>query len=270
MSSAGSGGRRGEAARTCPCPSRRPRPLGRAQRRRPPPPSERLVRRQHDFCLQAGFPPGHDGRGAPARAGPHVSGVPRERVVARAFSPRPRPGGLCQVALRVPEEGEAGAAAPLPGKREWGLGIGRRLWAPEPALGWGRRESVLTGRAARRRGSGIGFGGPARQARGERPAGRGVPGWRARVHARATGTAGLWELGWPFLPDDPLFPLSICKDSSPVVGEGEERRGKKERKKKGRGRLIIKHDNSQVCCVAEISGNFYVIVVVLSGIQPII
>lgn len=27
----------------------------------------RCVRREHDFCLQAGFPPGHDGRGPPAR-----------------------------------------------------------------------------------------------------------------------------------------------------------------------------------------------------------
>lgn len=36
VTSAGSGGRRGEATRTCPCPSRRPRPLGRAHRRPPP------------------------------------------------------------------------------------------------------------------------------------------------------------------------------------------------------------------------------------------
>lgn len=52
-----------------------------------------------------------------------------------------------------------------------------------------------------------------------------------------------------------------------MVGEWEERRGKTG---KGRERLIIKHYNSQVCSLAEISGNFYVTVVVLSGMQPII
>lgn len=50
----------------------------------------------------------------------------------------------------------------------------------------------------------------------------------------------------------------------------ESGRREEERKKKGRGRLIIKHYNSQVCSLAEISGNFYVIAVVLSGLQPII
>lgn len=45
---------------------------------------------------------------------------------------------------------------------------------------------------------------------------------------------------------------------------------KRKERKKGRGRLIIKHYNSQVCSLAEISGNFYVIAVVLSGLQPII
>lgn len=65
VTSAGSGGRRSEAARTCPCPSA---PPAAARTRAPPPPAARAqsARREHDFCLQAGFPPGHDGRGPPA------------------------------------------------------------------------------------------------------------------------------------------------------------------------------------------------------------
>jgi hypothetical protein len=69
----------GEAARTCPCLSRAAR--GRSDARTAPRRRRRrcrrrrlryrrrrrCVRREHDFCLQAGFPPGHDGRGPPAR-----------------------------------------------------------------------------------------------------------------------------------------------------------------------------------------------------------
>lgn len=167
------------------------------------PPSERLARRQHDFCLQAGFPPGHDGRGAPASSRPNVS-----EWGPRAGGTGGRAGGLLATPTRWPAvakspsrspgAGDTGAAAPLPRGRERRLGLSRLRWASEPgAPGLGRREGVPTGRAARGQGSGMGFGGPASPAGEERPAGRGVPGRRARVHAPAMGIAGLSELWWP-------------------------------------------------------------------------
>lgn len=81
----------------------------------PRPPSERRVRREHDFCLQAGFPPGHDGGGPPASSRPNVSGAPGERGAARALSPRPGRAAASESPSRSPEKGEARAAAPPPG-----------------------------------------------------------------------------------------------------------------------------------------------------------
>lgn len=201
VTSAGSGGRRGEAARTCPCPSRRPRPLGHAHRRRPPP-SERLERRQHDFCLQAGFPPGHDGRGTSASSGPNVSRVPggtggRAGVLPATPAGQPLPSRLPE----APKRERQARRLLCPGTRvetpdllpALGLGTGGECPDPPGGAGTGVRNGVRgTGQPGRR--------GAARGARRPRvwaggwPPGRGVPGWRARVHARATGIAGLLAL----------------------------------------------------------------------------
>lgn len=177
----------------------------------PRPPSERLVRRQHDFCLQAGFPPGHDGRGTPASSGPNVSGVPGGRAVVRAFSPRPRPGGRCQVASLKPRggRGERGGSS-APGTRVEtrdqppplgfgaGAGLGEEGECPDRpgGAGTGVRNGVRGAGQPGQRGTASGARCP-RVWAGGRPAGRGVPGWRARVHARAIGIAGLLEPGWP-------------------------------------------------------------------------
>lgn len=185
MTSAGSGGRRGEAARTCPCPSRRPRPLGRAHRR-PRPPSERRVRREHDFCLQAGFPPGHDGRGPPTSSRPNVSEDPGGgggSVATRALSTRPSAGWplprRARRARRLLCPGNAGGGSGSAASR----GLSSRRWArvEEECPG------LLSGAGTGERGAGTGVRNqvgdrrarPAGRERGpseDRAAGRGVRG----------------------------------------------------------------------------------------------
>lgn len=123
-----------------------------------------------------------------------------------------------------------------------------------------------------------------RDGSGDRPAGRGARGSgfgdgqrgaasRGGVRActlLSLETRGCWSSGGsfkdPFLPNYPLFRLAIFKDSFP----GEEWRERRGKKGKREGVVIRRHYNSQVCSVAEISGNFYGIVVVLSGMQPLI
>lgn len=176
----------------------------------PRPPSERRVRRDHDFCLQAGFPPGHYGRGPPASSRPNVSGVPGGTCGRAGVLPVPPPPPQAGRPLSSLLPGAPRRARQAPGRR---LGISRLPWAPEPPLGLGSRDSALTCRAARGQGSGIGCGdrrarpagrerGPASGARCPGvwvwgwPAGRGVPGRSARVHAPVFGNTGLLELWW--------------------------------------------------------------------------
>lgn len=174
----------------------------------PRPPSERLVRRQHDFCLQAGFPPGHDGRGAPASSGPNVSGVPRGRggragVLPATPSGRPWPSRLLKPRGGSGERGGSAARGtrvetpdqPPPRGFGAGAGLGEEGERPDRPSGaeTGVRDRVRGTGEPGQRGTAGGARCPRVWARGW-PAGRGVPGWRARVHARAIGIAGLWEL----------------------------------------------------------------------------
>lgn len=159
-----------------PVPARLAPPAA-ARTRAPPPPAARAqsARREHDFCLQAGFPPGHDGRGPPASSRQNVSAAPGGRVAAVPAHPAEEGAALLRPGSRA-------AAPDRPPPWAFGAGAGR-----------GRRDSVLPCCAQRcgdRAGTGergVGSGrepengdrGPASGARtpGEdRRAGCGVPG----------------------------------------------------------------------------------------------
>lgn len=207
----------------------------------PRPPSERRVRREHDFCLQAGFPPGHDGWGPPASSRPNVSGAPGERGAARALSPRPRPGGRLRVAFPEPREGRGarggssargsagggcGSAASrgLPSRR-WTWGGGRVSWRAERRGDRDRGQRYASGDRGPASGNRARSGQRGAAARG------GVGCARARCchwKCRADG-AVLAHLTTRCYQMKPLIWLSICKDSFPTVRrvEGEKRKKKK-------------------------------------------
>lgn len=175
MTSAGSGGRR-EAARTCPCPSRAARGRSDARTAAPRRPAPR-ARRDHDFCLQAGFPPGHDGRGPPASYRQNVSA-----------------GGRGQGASWGTPETRAGAAR---GRRASVRTCGGDL-AGAGARKSGRGVSPTGTRARDRARCAVWARGPAG---GDRRARRGVPGWGPGAGcARARSChlkCGLMQLSWP-------------------------------------------------------------------------
>lgn len=198
MTSAGSGGRRREAARTCPCPSRAARGRSDARTAAPRRPSAaQRARREHDFCLQAGFPPGHDGRGPPARSRQNVSGSPRTRARVAAL-----PRALGRAAA-------AGSPPPNPrGGRERAAARGR-----PPALGLRRRRGArVSGRAAPgRAGTGVGVREPASGARGP------GSGWGSGERGPGSGRRAA---GWARAPGGERRAGDQVRSGEPDAGSG--------------------------------------------------
>lgn len=151
--------------------------------------------------------------------------------------------------------GEEGECPDGPG----GAGTGLRNGVREPGKP-GRRGKASGARRPR-----VWAGGwPARGAR--RP---GVESARARSCHWRCGAVGALVAPLKIPSYQIIRPSDFPVAKIPFLGRESGRR-EEERKKKGRGRLLMKHYNSQVCSLADISGNFYVTGVVLSGVQPII
>lgn len=200
-----------------PVPARLAPPAAARTRAQPPPAARaQSARREHDFCLQAGFPPGHDGRGPPASSRQNVSVSPRgtrgssPHALGRAAAPSspsrsPEEGESGRAALLRPANaaaardrppplgfgggagrGEPGECPDVPSGAGIGVGVGTGVGAGTGRLGVGARRGPASG--DRRAGDQVrtgepdaGSGGPAG---GDRRAGRGVPGRGVRVPAR--------------------------------------------------------------------------------------
>lgn len=181
------------------------------------------ARREHDFCLQAGFPPGHDGRGPPASSRQNVS-----------VAARPPPGRWSG----APRRERAGGGAPAPWGRGGRLRFGRALgfgagagcgerWERVRRSGGARGGAESGDQRAGRRVPGSG--------RGVRPAGIGERGAASQGGVGACTLVsfeirGCWSSRGPFtdlfLPNCPLllfYPLQ--KSFSWGGGGGRKKRG---------------------------------------------
>lgn len=168
-------------------------------------------------------------------------------MAARALSPRsPGPGGGCRrLQVGFPEPGAGRGARggssdpppPTPGTAGGGCGsadspgLPSRRWSgeegqcPDVPSGAGTGVGDRGRGPASRRASGTRASGEPRAGTGRGPAraGRGGPGWGARVHAAVIGSAGLMERSWPI--ERPLVTkltrssdFAFAKISFPMVG----------------------------------------------------
>lgn len=233
VTSAGSGGRRGEAARTCPCPSA---PPATTRPRAPPPPApERRARAANmTSAFKLDFLPDMMVEGrllVPDRMWVWPPGRPR------VTGPEPRGGRGRAVALLSPGDagGGSGSAAPCGSELALDAGWWERVWRSggDQRAGRGARggaESVDRWAGRGFPGSGLGV----------RPARTGERGAASQGGVRACTLVsfeirGCWSsrgpFKYPFLPNCSLLWLTLCKNCFLRIGEWKEGR-----KKKGGGR----------------------------------
>lgn len=167
------------------------------------------ARREHDFCLQAGFPPGHDGRGPPASSRQNVSVAARPPPGRGPGAPRGARAGGCASGTRGAAPGR-----PRPGvrSRRWTRGGGS---ASGGAAGTGRGGDPRAGRGVRGRGRGVGSG-----RRGER--GAAAQGGVRACTLVSFEIRGCWSPRGPV--KDPFAKIPFPWQESERRGE-EEKRG---------------------------------------------